>query len=215
LSQSRKKHWLEYGIFFLLIATTAATSLAAWYTRQQWLTAEEVKKRSLRAYVGVSGPRMQCPDCGNPYYNQPQAGEMTNAADFLEFAVKASGVTPAYNVHIRHVDWEPIPANILYPFGAAYGEHKNVAQVIESRATLLPSESLPFQIVIKVSDFVGPKFGKYQLRIYGAIDYTDVFERDWTAEFCFVYGAVYGADIFTTAQSIMAITPACQNHKWQ
>jgi hypothetical protein len=47
------KHWLEYAIFVFVIATALATGFAAYYTRQQWLTAEDQERRSLRAYVSV------------------------------------------------------------------------------------------------------------------------------------------------------------------
>ena len=198
-SKKEGKHPLEYFIAVFLVLTFIATAIAAYYTCQQWLTAYDTEKRSLRAYVGVSRPRLQCPDCGNSSYKEPGfADGMIATANLLEFVIKVSGVTPAYNVHLRHVDWEPIPINILYPFGSPYVKHADVAQVAESRPTILPSESLPFQVAIRVRDFEDPKIGKYRLRLYGDVDYTDVFDRDWTAEFCFIYQGISGVDEFTT-----------------
>ena len=198
-SKKEGKHPLEYFIAVFLVLTFIATAIAACYTRQQWLTADDTEKRSLRAHLGVSRPRLQCPNCGNPSYKEPGFAEGTIVTvDLLEFAIKASGVTPAYNVHLQHVDWEPIHNNILYPFGSPYAQHTDIAKTAESRATILPSESQPFQAPIRVRDFEDPKIGKYRLRIYGAVDYSDVFDREWTADFCFIYQNMSGIEEFTT-----------------
>jgi len=53
-AKAEPKHWLEYAIFLFVIATAIATGFAAYYTRQQWLTAEDTEKRSLRAYIAIS-----------------------------------------------------------------------------------------------------------------------------------------------------------------
>jgi len=31
-----RKHWLDFGIALLLLATAAGTGVAAWYTFRQW-----------------------------------------------------------------------------------------------------------------------------------------------------------------------------------
>jgi hypothetical protein len=53
------KHWLEYAIFFFVIATAVATGFAAWYTRQQWLTAVDTEQRQTRAYVALQDIRLE------------------------------------------------------------------------------------------------------------------------------------------------------------
>src|SRR3954451_17282828 len=45
------KHPLEYAIFAFLVLTFVATSVAACYTRNQWITAADAEKRQLRAYI--------------------------------------------------------------------------------------------------------------------------------------------------------------------
>lgn len=52
-AKAEAKHWLEYAIFIFVIATAVATGAAAYYTRQQWLTAEDQERRSLRAYISA------------------------------------------------------------------------------------------------------------------------------------------------------------------
>lgn len=64
-----KKHPLEWGIFVLLFFTLIATGLAAYYTRKQWITADDSEKRDLRAYVFMEMQTVKWPpgDVPNRY----------------------------------------------------------------------------------------------------------------------------------------------------
>jgi len=48
-----RKHWLDFGIALLLLATAAGTGVAAWYTFRQWVTARHTLVVSQRAFVTV------------------------------------------------------------------------------------------------------------------------------------------------------------------
>ena len=52
-AKPESKHWMEYAIFFFVVATAIATGFAAYFTGQQWQTAADTEKRQLRAYVAV------------------------------------------------------------------------------------------------------------------------------------------------------------------
>jgi hypothetical protein len=58
--------FLESGIFLLLLFTLIATSVAACYTRKQWLTADDSEKRDLRAYVYLETHTVPFPRDGTP-----------------------------------------------------------------------------------------------------------------------------------------------------
>ena len=56
-SKREGKHPLEYIIAVFLVLTFIATSIAACYTRKQWITADDAEKRSLRAYLIAKNAR--------------------------------------------------------------------------------------------------------------------------------------------------------------
>jgi hypothetical protein len=58
------KHPLEWAIAVMLLFTLIATGAAAYYTRNQWLTADDQEKRSLRAYLIVTSARFAKDDSG-------------------------------------------------------------------------------------------------------------------------------------------------------
>ena len=101
-AKAEPKHWLEYAIFAFVIATAIATSLAAYYTRQQWLTAADTERRQLRAYVSAGVE--QYPDIN---------------AEHLEYTVlmKNHGQTPAFKMRgwstIFISDFYPLPEDVV------------------------------------------------------------------------------------------------------
>lgn len=50
-TESKPKHWLEYGIFIFVVVTALCTGAAAWHTRNQWIVADETMRVANRAYV--------------------------------------------------------------------------------------------------------------------------------------------------------------------
>jgi hypothetical protein len=98
-STHEQKHPLEWAIAIMLFFTLIATATAAYYTRQQWLTADEVKIRQLRAYVLVS---------------QSEITVQAPATATIILQLKNFGLTPAY----KFVGWHCI---IVGRFGRAAG----------------------------------------------------------------------------------------------
>jgi hypothetical protein len=65
-SKIQTKHPLEWFIGILLLCTFIATSIAAYYTRKQWLTADDAEKRDLRAYVYLEAQEDKFPKDSTP-----------------------------------------------------------------------------------------------------------------------------------------------------
>ncbi len=188
--QKTKHTLLEKAAVLMAVIAVFAT---IW---QGWL-ALDTERRSLRAYLGVLPPTLQCPDCANALYQDPSSGPVLTP-NLLTFVVKVVGQTPAYDVHVRHVDWEPITYIAPYQFGNKFVAHPNFANVIESRTTILPSDTAPFRVAIQVAYFRPAKFEGGRLLVYGGFDYQDIFGKTWTKEFCFIYKGAGAQDTFTT-----------------
>jgi hypothetical protein len=77
------KHPLEYAIFFLVVITAVATGFAAYYTHNQWITAEDTAKRQLRAYVFFRP---------HGHFKLPEVG----APMEIPVPIRNYGPTPAY-----------------------------------------------------------------------------------------------------------------------
>jgi hypothetical protein len=77
-----RKHPLDWAVFVLLLLTTVATGFAAYYTHNQWMTAQDTEKRQLRAYILVDR-------------DHAHIRANTQVTD-LEMAIKNYGQTPAY-----------------------------------------------------------------------------------------------------------------------
>ena len=67
---------LETGIFVLLFFTLIATGCAAYFARNQWLTAEDQKNRSLRAYLIVTGAKFGRDGAGQLKFGRVDAEEV-------------------------------------------------------------------------------------------------------------------------------------------
>lgn len=89
-TKPEKKHWLEYAIFLFVVATAAATGLAAYYTRNQWCTMQDqlsimrdTEVRQLRAYILPAGSSIRV-DAENIIH--------------ISLILKNFGQTPAYDL---------------------------------------------------------------------------------------------------------------------
>jgi hypothetical protein len=113
---------------------------------------------------------------------------LTLVQTLFEITVNAAGGTPAHDVHLRHLDWEQFPRDVPYVFGGVpFDTHKNFVEVIESKDYLLPSGTTSFKTAIKVDDFRAATLGVATMRIYGRVNYYDVFDKGWAKDFCFIY----------------------------
>jgi hypothetical protein len=202
-AKGEKTTGFKIAEFILLILVFIATATAAIYTCKQWITADDNERRGLRAYVASSDIRIQCPNCGNATYKEPSFGDRIATADLIIVTARASGNTPAYNSRVQHLDWQPFQKDIIYPDGMEFVIHPDLGKTIEGRHTILPGATRDYQIPIRVRDFEDVRNGKYNMRVYGNIDYDDVFGAKWTAEFCYVYQFLHGNDFFS----------ACPDHQ--
>lgn len=192
----RSAHKAEYT--WLDISVVAIAVLAFFAASWQGWVARDAEQHGLRAYLGVSSPILQCPDCANRLYRDPESGSGLHISpDLIVLTVKAGGQTPAYDVHLRHIDWEPFRINIPYQFGIPFIVHSDFARTFQSRITILPGDTQPFQAGIQVAPFRAAKFESASLRVYGGFDYLDIFDRQWTKDFCFIYRGSYTQDTFT------------------
>lgn len=166
------KHWLEYAIFVFVIATALATGAAAYYTRQQWLTAEDTEERGLRAYV-------------LPKY-------IVFEPDSVQMSVENFGQTPAIQVkHFSSWETRPIRQREALCTNFSFVEKGQCETDDKSTGSLSPHD--PMTTGNLLCDQVRPdaikaQNGEIDLVLYGRITYADIFEKTHTTTFCDVIG---------------------------
>jgi hypothetical protein len=162
-SKKETPHPLEWIIGVLLLFTLIATSVAACYTRKQWITADDQERRSLRAYVFVESATILNAD--GPVYT-------------VKIRIKNTGQTPAYNV--RHwlatgVAEFPEPKE-----GFAPPQQRTTAS-IDTLGSQVNSESIQSR-PYKEGNRETMQTGVAALWVFGRVDYEDVFRRKcWTS----------------------------------
>jgi hypothetical protein len=178
------KHWLEYAIFFFVVATAIATAAAACYTRNQWLTAQEqlavmadTERRQLRAYV-LPTARGQIDNFGT---EKPVIAT-------LEF--KNSGQTPAYNLRIRMF----LSAGTMPPSTNPLPNPQPEVRMVLGPGTahLVVAKMVRVLTLDEIDDI---KSGRAAVHVYGDIDYFDAFEKHRCAHFKFFMGGSAGKTI--------------------
>jgi hypothetical protein len=162
--------------FILVVLVFLATATAAYYTRQQWLTADDQEKRSLRAYMIVTGAKFERDQSGRFKFGLTDAN---GASELLvDFDISNEGVTPAYNV-------EQIVA-IEYPFHGTISKWytRGIAAYVAKQQTLGPIRTQYFtkDQIEAFSSGKGPV-----LLFAGQMTYYDIFKRKWPTNFCFIY----------------------------
>jgi hypothetical protein len=169
-ADAESKHWLEYAIFIFVIVTAAATGYAAYYTKQQWLTAVDTEQRSLRAYVGAGSVSV-----GN---NPPQVG----------IAVENYGQTPAIEVKIFD-SWHDmpkgknLPPDFTFPDKGECDESPSMT-VIYPKAAPVFSVAASAQCASALAAIARGVSGQTTLYLYGHIDYLDVFREKHMTTYC-------------------------------
>ncbi len=165
--------------FWLLLGTLIAAGIAAYYTRQQWITADDYERRALRAYVGILDHTNVAQNNGLP----------PNIPHFI-FKLKNSGQTPAFKV-IRNggiaVDKYPLPESFdfkpsqnLVPI-----EPISIFPGVEWPLPIFLSRPLTTDEAAHISD------GKnWRLYLYGDISYIDTFGRRHYTNYCFGYHVI-------------------------
>jgi hypothetical protein len=125
-SKPERKHWLEYAIFGFVVLTAVGTGFAAYYTRQQYLVADDTERQQLRSYVGII------------------PGDIENFGDraLQQFTMtrKNYGQTPAYDLAVVAWGQSVNPSNQQVPI-------MEIAPPPDIRGaiTLFPGGELPFR----------------------------------------------------------------------
>ena len=167
------KHWLEYLIFAFVVFTTIATGFAAWYTRQQWLTAADTEKRQVRAYAFPTPTGIKNFEVGKA----PTSG----------ISVRTMGQTPAYKIRGQigiagrpyPLDYERLPptTNPNQAQNSTFISPTNVFSLQVIAASTL--NQLTMNAIETGNDF--------RLYVWGRVDYEDVFEDPHWFTFCYSY----------------------------
>jgi hypothetical protein len=211
--QRTHNRWVTIFSALAAVAAVAAAVVAILAYSEAWRQANaaweqvrisrETEYKQLRAFIAPLTIKLQCPDCDNLNYKEPSHGTIAITANLIDLTVKAVGQTPAYHVRLHHLDWQVFPKTILYPNEMGFVSYRNVANVIEGNHTILPGDTREFLTGIRVKDFRRARNGEFNLRIYGNVDYDDIFGFGWTAEFCYVSAFANGTDSFV----------ACPDHQ--
>jgi hypothetical protein len=192
-SKKEGKHPLEYFIAVFLVLTFIATAIAACYTRQQWLTADDTEKKQLRAYVGLKRSEhiimLVCPDCDIPV-SAPQTGSLPRNS--FQMFLKNFGTTPAFHIRLCPGLAEvtlrtDLPTDIVL---SRFKECDSYGPVKGTMPTIWPTEERPYhiplpesevQIIRKVKARVSDAF------LYARIEYDDIFKIRQKSYFCYVF----------------------------
>lgn len=170
-NRREEKHPLEWAIAIMLFFTLLATGTAAYYSRQQWLTADDQEKRTLRAYISARIEKY--PDI---------------SSDNLDFTVvyKNHGQTPAIkmNVWVRMVvDDYPLPEFAIHQarFAAESmrGDEYTLFPGDERRAMSANGMDQFGKIhILAENERTAIKAGLKTLWVFGEATYRDVFGSD-------------------------------------
>ncbi|MGP0089478.1 MAG: hypothetical protein ACLPKB_05900 [Xanthobacteraceae bacterium] len=158
--QTRKpqedKHWLEYAIFVFVVLTAAGTIGAAYYARNQWLTADDTEKRENRAYVYLEIQVISYPpgDAPNRYA--------------ISLKVTNSGKTWARKLFI---DKQVVSPSTAEPFDAL----TKVRHPVSEPMVLGPGQNITLQFgEVPFTDLLDISLGRKTFDYVALVTYEDV-----------------------------------------
>ena len=162
----------EIAIGLMVLGTLIATSVAAYWTSQQWATADDQEKRQLRAYVGLNPGDLE--DLGDPE-KQRWSGMRKNY-----------GQTPAYDVSVIVFGQSVIKRGQPIVMG-----NPQPPPEIRGTITLFPQAEL----VMRIAGLGVPKehvmqvvnSDDFQFVYFGTIQYHDIFGKRQFTYFCWMY----------------------------
>jgi hypothetical protein len=175
--------------FWLLLGTLMAASCAAYYTRQQWLTATDNEKRSLRAYIILTDVGIFCPDCGDTALIPQALPEIRNS---IRLRIENNGQTPAYNVS-SVTNWTAVPdvsPDARLPERYSFPDPKPPSDHFVSTSDIGRDKHTDSVGPIpddQIAVFRNAGAKRSTLFIYGHIDYCDIFNEPHSTAFCFKY----------------------------
>jgi hypothetical protein len=172
--KSQMEWAFEAGVFLLILGTLIATSVAAYWTGQQWVTTDDQEKRQLRAHVGVIAGSV-----GNLGDRENQTFNLTR---------KNYGVTPAYDLTVIAFGESIIPEN-----GAVPVPDTPLPPDIKGTVTLFPTAELPLHIngiFVPITQNVITHLMDSDDLIFvyiGTLQYHDAFGKKWFTYFCWMF----------------------------
>jgi hypothetical protein len=185
-----KNHWYD-PYFWLLLITASATSIAAYFTGNQSLTAVDNEKRQLRAYVGIESLKIECGSCDSEKYTPVLPIPGAIAKDFFRASLRNSGTTPANKLTVR-INWAqtPVPQGWPNDFKFEDAPKMNIPGIVEnaSVAVIQPNSSYgTLGPIVDATPFIAARNKNIVLLVYGHIDYVDVFGATQWTTFCYLY----------------------------
>jgi hypothetical protein len=171
-----EKHWLEYATgFFAFIAAIGGIAAASFGGWQAYIAAD-AEHKSLRAYVVPLGFRVD-----NFSVDQP----FLSTATFVN-----AGQTPAKDIRLPDLHFDELPYPIvgtISPKGSVGGESRGDRQAVgkDEKITFIARtySSIPKSIVDQAA------LGTVRRMIaWGTLTYTDVFNKEWSTQFCYLIG---------------------------
>jgi hypothetical protein len=167
------RHWLEYGVFGFVFITALATSMAAYYTREEWLTSLDNGRRQLRAYVFPEQASL--------------SWEGTGTATFAKVVIKNSGETPAYRLSAAAVisvgDYPPLDGPSVPPLPKTH-------TVVPPAGTYSLTVALPRPL--SGDQVAAIKTGAKAIYVFGEIAYADAFGECRLTQYKFFYSGAPG-----------------------
>lgn len=183
--------FLTIGLLFVYGRQTAIMRQQARRMRQTIRTLERTERRQLRAYVGVEKIEIKHPGISKPDIPIEEKRAPGYAhEDFVCLTIKNFGQTPAYAVSTQ-VNWMPTPYPMRLPDGFDYPDIKSAgdgAAPIQSRSILHKDQTHTAIIAIFDLAVIRATLNKQaMLYLYGHIDFTDIYNRQWIMDFCYLW----------------------------
>ena len=167
------RHWLEYGVFGFVFITALATAMAAYYTREEWLTSVDNGRRQLRAYVFPAQANLSWQGTVKP--------------TVAKVSIKNSGETPAYRLSAATVisvgDYPSHDAPPIPPL-------PKTRTVVPPAGDYSLIVALPQPLSGKEVDAI--KAGAKAIYVFGEIAYADAFGECRLTQYKFFYSGAGG-----------------------
>jgi hypothetical protein len=165
--------YLKCGIFLLLLGTLIATGCAAYYTRQQWRTANDTEIRQLRAYLIVSGKTLT-----NVAFDQKV---------HVDGMFDNMGQTPVYDATwISGINILPYPltGEIPNPECAKIVELPGVQKWFFGKQTY-PTKDRETPVTIEEINQINSR--SFAIYFHGRVCYYDIFKKLRRTDFCVLW----------------------------
>lgn len=174
-------------------------SLLVLFTFLLWLATQALLKdarsassKDLRAYVGIETIDFVLPNIKKSKDKVWDGKGAYTFHDFLRPRIKNYGKTPASNM-LCWTNWVNVPGiGVRLPDDFAFDDFDSIAvegaDIVRSRMLLnAGQEYAPLTVVTDFAPFREAESRTHTMFLYGHIDYTDIYEKTWQHDFCFVY----------------------------